>query len=169
MYCRQKDYRARLACKLPGRHKDSDYYSRPLNLLEVSRAGPCLQFRERGRRKGDLFMELKFKTIERECLNYIMSFDVHANCLGMILFFCTFLALRSQDRGRPIEDIHDHELKGEVEWFSGYVIFVYIFSRASTDGDSEKYTTTSSSTDYGSYTTLKREQSAYRHRSAKAR
>lgn len=121
MYCRQKDYRARLACKLPGRNKDSDYYSRPLNLLEVSRAGPCLQFRERGRRKGDLFMELKFKTVERGCapVSLVRSRLI---CLGMILFFCTFLALRSQDRGRPIEEIHDHELKGEVEWFSGYVI-----------------------------------------------
>lgn len=121
MYCRQKDYRARMACKLPGRNKDSDYYSRPLNLLEVSRVGPCLQFRERGRRKGELFMELKFKTIEREYLAFFMFVSCEANGIGMILFFCTFLALRSQDRSRPVEEIRDHELKGEVEWFSGYV------------------------------------------------
>lgn len=118
MYCRQKDYRARMACKLPGRNRDSDYYSRPLNLLEVSRVGPCLQFRERGRRRGELFMELKFKTIERECLRRRLPSSMLI-CIGMVLFFCTFLALRSQDRGRPVEEIRDHELKGEVEWFSG--------------------------------------------------
>lgn len=107
-----------MACKLPGRNRDSDYYSRPLNLLEVSRVGPCLQFRERGRRRGELFMELKFKTIERECLRRRLPSSMLI-CIGMVLFFCTFLALRSQDRGRPVEEIRDHELKGEVEWFSG--------------------------------------------------
>lgn len=39
----------------------------------------------------------------------------------MVLFFCMFLALRSQDSGKEIEDIQDHELAGEKEIFAGRV------------------------------------------------
>lgn len=38
---------------------------------------------------------------------------------GMVLFFCTFLALRSQDCGRPVEKIRDYELEDEEELFGG--------------------------------------------------
>lgn len=37
----------------------------------------------------------------------------------MVLFFCTFLALRSQDAGRPVESIRDYELDNEEELFGG--------------------------------------------------
>ncbi len=37
----------------------------------------------------------------------------------MVLFYCTFLALRSQDLCSPVRDIDDHELHGEVEMFAG--------------------------------------------------
>ena len=37
----------------------------------------------------------------------------------MVLFFCTFLALRSQDSGRPVERIRDYELDDEIEIFGG--------------------------------------------------
>lgn len=37
----------------------------------------------------------------------------------MIIFYCTFLALRSQDLHSPIKDIDDHELHGEAELFAG--------------------------------------------------
>ena len=40
----------------------------------------------------------------------------------MTLFFCTFLALRSQDSGRPISQIDDHELAGEKEIFGGKIV-----------------------------------------------
>ena len=39
----------------------------------------------------------------------------------MVLFFCTFLALRAHDCGRPVSDIGDYELVGETELFGGYV------------------------------------------------
>jgi hypothetical protein len=39
----------------------------------------------------------------------------------MAIFFCTFLALRAQDDGRPIDNIKDYELDGEDELFGGYV------------------------------------------------
>lgn len=39
--------------------------------------------------------------------------------LEMVLFFCTFLALRSQDMGKPVSHILDWELDGEEEVFGG--------------------------------------------------
>lgn len=67
MYCREKDRRIRIVCKTPQQNskKHSEYHSLPLNLLEVYRIGPCLQFRRR-RRGEEPFAELKFKTIERK-------------------------------------------------------------------------------------------------------
>jgi hypothetical protein len=35
----------------------------------------------------------------------------------MVIFYCTFLALRSQDSGRPVEQIRDYELTHEEELF----------------------------------------------------
>lgn len=37
----------------------------------------------------------------------------------MVLFFCTFIALRAQDSGRPVENIRDYELEMEEELFGG--------------------------------------------------
>lgn len=37
----------------------------------------------------------------------------------MVLFFCTFLALRSQDCHKPVEGIRDYELDDEEELFGG--------------------------------------------------
>jgi hypothetical protein len=39
----------------------------------------------------------------------------------MVVFFCAFLALRSQDAGRPVDDIRDYELDEEEELFGGLV------------------------------------------------
>jgi hypothetical protein len=37
----------------------------------------------------------------------------------MVVFFCTFLALRSQDSGRPVDNIRDYEMEDEEELFGG--------------------------------------------------
>lgn len=37
----------------------------------------------------------------------------------MVIFFCTFLALRSQDRAKQVEEIRDYELHGEIELYGG--------------------------------------------------
>lgn len=37
----------------------------------------------------------------------------------MVMFYCTFLALRSQDGGHPVDRIQDYELAGEEEIFGG--------------------------------------------------
>ncbi|KAI9875374.1 MAG: hypothetical protein M1830_008567, partial [Pleopsidium flavum] len=39
----------------------------------------------------------------------------------MVIFFCTFLALRSQDTCSPVSNIDDHEVDGEVEIFAGKI------------------------------------------------
>ncbi|KAA8646268.1 uncharacterized protein ATNIH1004_007695 [Aspergillus tanneri] len=85
----------------------SDYYCLPLNLLEIVRVGSCLQLcrRRRGGYELVLWANLKFSTLEE-----------------MVLFFCTFLALRSQDAGRPVERIRDYELDDEVELFGGQIV-----------------------------------------------
>lgn len=44
------------------------------------------------------------------------------NYSGMVLFFCTFIALRALDCGRPVSDIKDYELSGETELYGGYVL-----------------------------------------------
>ena len=42
--------------------------------------------------------------------------------LGLVLFFCTFLSLRSHDLGQPYTHIRDFELQGEAEHFGAYVL-----------------------------------------------
>ena len=37
----------------------------------------------------------------------------------MVAFYVTFLALRSQDAGHPVENIRDYELDGEKEIYGG--------------------------------------------------
>ncbi|KAL2003602.1 hypothetical protein VTN02DRAFT_3148 [Thermoascus thermophilus] len=106
-YVRETDHRARIMCRVPHVSRPSDYYCLPLNMLEIVREGPCLQLC-RKRRAGTelvLWANLKFNTIER-----------------MVLFFCTFLALRSQDCGRPVHRIRDYELHDEEELFGGQIV-----------------------------------------------
>ncbi|PYI10128.1 hypothetical protein BO78DRAFT_306645 [Aspergillus sclerotiicarbonarius CBS 121057] len=105
-YLRDDDNRVRIVCK-SRRSRSSDYYCLPLNLLEIVRVGSCLQIcrRRRGGSELVLWANLKFNTIE-----------------PMVIFFCTFLALRSQDSGRPVERIRDYELDEEEELFGGQIV-----------------------------------------------
>ena len=48
-----------------------------------------------------------------------MIWNLPDTCPGLVVFYCTLLALRSQDDGRPVENIQDHELEGEQEMFAG--------------------------------------------------
>ncbi|KAL4810290.1 hypothetical protein BDV18DRAFT_55618 [Aspergillus unguis] len=98
-YLREDDQRARIVCNASREH-----CCLPLNLLEIVRHGPsCLQLCRR--RKGGsglvVWANLKFSTIE-----------------VMVLFYCTFLALRSQDSGRPVSQIRDYELNQEESLFA---------------------------------------------------
>lgn len=97
----------------------------PLNLLEIVRVGSCLNLcrRRRGGYELVLWANLKFSTIERmpplpKTIDLPMKTDADTKT-EMVLFFCTFLALRSQDAGRPVESIRDYELDNEEELFGG--------------------------------------------------
>ncbi|OJJ85534.1 uncharacterized protein ASPGLDRAFT_65522 [Aspergillus glaucus CBS 516.65] len=106
MFFREDDHRARIMCKGPRSSRPSPYFCMPLNLLEAYRNGSCLELRRRRRGvAGEVWANLKFSTIER-----------------MVLFFCTFLAMRSQDCGRPVARIRDYELDDEVELYGGQII-----------------------------------------------
>ncbi|KAH2162989.1 hypothetical protein KXV44_004039 [Aspergillus fumigatus] len=106
-YLREDDHRARILCKAPHTTRPSEYFCMPLNLLEIVRVDSCLNLcrRRRGGYELVLWANLKFSTIEQ-----------------MVLFFCTFLALRSQDAGRPVESIRDYELDNEEELFGGQIL-----------------------------------------------
>ena len=47
-------------------------------------------------------------------------FSEQSYLIGMILLFCTFLALKSQDTANPIRLVEDHLLRGEKPLFAGF-------------------------------------------------
>ncbi|KAJ5687741.1 hypothetical protein N7536_010360 [Penicillium majusculum] len=105
-YLRRTDHRVRILCREPHRTGPSDYYCLPLNLLELLRDGSCLRICRRRNRGTELVLwtQLKFTTLE-----------------DLVLFHCTFLALRSQDEGHPVGEILDYELAQEEECFGGTI------------------------------------------------
>lgn len=46
--------------------------------------------------------------------------------IGLVLFYCAFVALRSEDAGDPLRRIDDHELHGEKGVYAGYDICLAI-------------------------------------------
>lgn len=63
--------------------------------------------------------QLKFPTIE--CRYNIQKYGAETDLRVMVIFHCTFLALRSYDAARQTREIFDHELKGETRVFAAYV------------------------------------------------
>ncbi|CRG85992.1 hypothetical protein PISL3812_02995 [Talaromyces islandicus] len=106
-YVREDDSRARILCKVQKSRRSNKYYCLPLNMLEVRRAGSSLQLCRRRRSGTELvpWVTLRFHTIEK-----------------MVTFFCTFIALRSQDMRRQVHNIRDFELDAEREQFGGLIV-----------------------------------------------
>ncbi|KAL3464423.1 hypothetical protein BJX64DRAFT_96561 [Aspergillus heterothallicus] len=107
-YLREEDHRSRIVCKAPVRGQPSEYFCLPLNMLEIVRQqSSCLQLcrRRRGGMQLVMWANLKFSTIE-----------------DMVIFYCTFLSLRSEDSGRPVEQIRDYELNHEEELFGSPIL-----------------------------------------------
>ncbi|KAL2814920.1 hypothetical protein BJX63DRAFT_420543 [Aspergillus granulosus] len=107
-YLREDDRRSRIVCKAPIRGQPSEYFCLPLNMLEIVRQpNTCLQLcrRRRGGKELIMWANLKFSTIE-----------------DMVLFYCTFLSLRSEDSGRPVGQIRDYELNHEEELFGSPIL-----------------------------------------------
>lgn len=107
LYLREEDNRARILCRWRGRSGGTRYSCLPLNALDVHRDGPALQLCRPilDSYKSEMWARLKFTSMER-----------------LVVFHCTLLALRSQDEGRPFENIQDHELEGEQEIFAGQIV-----------------------------------------------
>ncbi|KAJ5674186.1 hypothetical protein N7462_009625 [Penicillium macrosclerotiorum] len=105
-YLREKDHRVRIVCKVPHRTRANEYYCLPLNLLEIIREGSSLHLCRRKHSGSELILwaSLQFTSIE-----------------NMVAFFVSFLALRSQDNGHPVEGIRDYELEGERELYGGRI------------------------------------------------
>lgn len=90
-------------------------------MLEIVRQGSCLQLCRRRNSGQDLVLwaTLKFTTIESRSYNSSAADLELTRWLGMVVFFCSFLALRSQDAGRPVSDIRDYEMEDEEELYGG--------------------------------------------------
>ncbi|KAJ5590774.1 hypothetical protein N7450_004746 [Penicillium hetheringtonii] len=105
-YLRETDNRTRIIIRV--RHEEgSEYFCLPLNMLEIIRSGSSLQLcrRRNSGRELHSWASLGFETME-----------------SMVEFFCTFLALRSQDTAKPATDIRDYELEGEEPVYSGQIL-----------------------------------------------
>ncbi|CAG8280722.1 unnamed protein product [Penicillium salamii] len=65
-YIRKRDSHVRILIKVPHRSRSSEYYTLPLNLIDVQRDGSCLCLyrRRRGRNENVLWALLVFKTME---------------------------------------------------------------------------------------------------------
>lgn len=120
-FLRDSDHRVRIVIKIPHRTRPSEYFCLPLNMLEILRQGSCLQLcrRRHGGTQLVLWATLKFTTIESEYLTLFGIMSYLTGSSGMVIFFCTFLALRSQDSGRPVDNIRDYEMEDEEELFGG--------------------------------------------------
>ena len=62
------------------------------------------------------WVQLKCPTIE--CRYNIQNAAAETDVRVMVIFHCTFLALRSYDAARQTREIFDHELKGETLVFA---------------------------------------------------
>ena len=106
-YLRLRDGRARFLCKKirpPRQRKDCTIY---LTSLDVDREGQFLKFSRvsANQRSRGLWCCLRFRSYEQ-----------------LVLLFCTFLALRSQDNGQPIRQIEDWKLGREEVVFERHIV-----------------------------------------------
>ena len=106
LYVRQSDQRARIYCRTQRDGRPRSQCCMPLNLLRIVRSSSTLQLYQSGTssRESIPWANLRFPSYER-----------------MIIFFCTFLALKSEDTVSQIREVRDHELRGEEEVFGGRV------------------------------------------------
>ena len=89
-------------------------------MLEIVRVGPsCLNLCRRRKGGSELVMwaNLKFSTMEG-MFDRLARRQTILTLSVMTYFFCTFLALRSQDSGRPVGQIRDYDLDDEEEIFA---------------------------------------------------
>ncbi|MCJ1253273.1 hypothetical protein MMC24_001084 [Lignoscripta atroalba] len=113
LYIRSSDLRTRIHCKTTrsGRRTQSCL---PISSLRIVREHSNLQLcrSSRSGRSRELWATMRFPSYER-----------------MILLFCTFLALKSQDTANPIRLVEDHLLRGEKPLFAGFETTVTLVNK----------------------------------------
>ncbi|KAL9130883.1 MAG: hypothetical protein Q9217_001033 [Psora testacea] len=118
---RKHDGRAMMVCKTIRPPKDQRECGRILALMDVKRTGPFLRFVEVSRRSSECFAVLRFTSYESEIPSQrsmgVARLRTNKTLEGLVIFFCTFLALRSEDSGDPVEDFDDHRLHKEEVLF----------------------------------------------------
>ena len=100
--------------------------------LAVFRGGSFLKFRTRGR-EGLLWCAARFRSWEGGFVDFFLLLftwvGVHGRTVlilwmgrtDLVILFSSFIALRSHDAARPVEDFDDHNIHHEDRVFSGWV------------------------------------------------
>ena len=94
----------------------------PINGLKMLREDSCLQLCRINRKDGqlDLWARLRFTMHEREYLAWTTGYQSDG-FLGMVLFYCTAVAMKHQDDQGIADGLDDFFQPGEKIEFSGYV------------------------------------------------
>lgn len=108
LYLRRPDHRATIVCLTSGLAESTEPIALRLTSLRVRRVASCLQLQRRNRVSGaaaEIWLNMRFPSYEK-----------------MIVFYCTFLALRAGDPEHDIAECDDYELAEEEERFGGTII-----------------------------------------------
>ncbi|KAL8916942.1 MAG: hypothetical protein Q9208_008263 [Pyrenodesmia sp. 3 TL-2023] len=107
LYHRDSDQRARIHCRLSRNGRSQKQTCLPLTSLHIQRNASTIRLCrvDSSGHKKELWACLRFPSYER-----------------LTLFYCAFLALRSQDSGNPIGYFDDHLIHGEKSIYAGKII-----------------------------------------------
>ncbi|KAI1933662.1 hypothetical protein LOZ65_000298 [Ophidiomyces ophidiicola] len=106
-FLRDRDHRTKVLCTVYTSKTRTVYSAMPITKLEIYRDGSSLQLCVRhseGKEGLYLWAGLQFSSMEK-----------------MVVFYCSFLALRGQDGSGPIKKFLDYELKDELYVFGGKI------------------------------------------------
>ncbi|KAL8697528.1 MAG: hypothetical protein Q9224_002266 [Gallowayella concinna] len=106
LYHRDRDQRARIHCRLSRNGRASKQCCLPLNKISIQRHASTLKLCEVGesRQAKALWACLRFSSYER-----------------LVLFYCAFITLRSEDRKTSVGFFDDQEIHGEKSIYAGKI------------------------------------------------
>lgn len=125
LYLRPSDMRSRFLCITMRPARARKHCVAPLTFLDVERSGPFLKFLRvsTSNRSPQLWACLKFLSYESQskCFVTVTSTGGADWRPELVLFFCSFVALRSEEPVNQASVISDSELHNEKELFGGCV------------------------------------------------
>ncbi|KAI4183291.1 MAG: hypothetical protein LQ346_006374 [Caloplaca aetnensis] len=124
LYHRSSDQRARIHCRLSRNGRSQKQTCLPLTSIRIQRHASTIKLcrvDSSGHMK-ELWACLRFPSYERSYMNLLSGIARIDMCAGLTLFYCAFLALRSEDSGNPIGSFDDHEIHGEKSIYAGKII-----------------------------------------------